>query len=203
MRSARMIFAAAAATAVLAITAPGAYADDEWNHEDNGYSKEHDKKEHDKKEDGKKEDGKKEHDKKEHDWKDKHDGPRGGVHTGGGALTTVPNEEEWNSGHDSKEDTHKEREHGKDSYDHGKHEGGGYKENDSYSDHGKDPYKDDHDKHDKEYWKDEHGKPRGGVHTGGGALASPAVTAGGLAVLAVAGTGMYALRRRKTAGNVA
>ncbi|GHH81473.1 hypothetical protein [Streptomyces capitiformicae] len=201
MRSARMIFAAAAATAVLAITAPGAYAGDEWKHEDNGYGKEHDKKEHHS---------------KEHDKKDKHDGhPRGGVHAGGGALTTVPNEEEWNSGHHTKEDTYKEREHGKDSYEsdhHGKHEGGGYKENDSYSDHGKESYKgdhekgswkDDHYKHDKEYWKDEHGKPRGGVHTGGGALASPAVTAGGLAVLAVAGTGMYALRRRKTAGNVA
>ncbi|WP_149827893.1 hypothetical protein [Streptomyces tailanensis] len=178
MRSARMIFAAAAATAVLAITAPGAYAGDEWKHEDNGYSKEHDK-------------------------KDKHDGPRGGVHAGGGALTSIPNEEEWDSGHDSKEENYKEREHGKEAYesDHGKHEGGGYKENDSYSDHEKDSWK--KDDHEKEYWKDEHGKPRGGVHTGGGALASPAVTAGGMAVLAVAGTGMYALRRKKTAGSTA
>jgi hypothetical protein len=90
-----MLLATAAATAVLAITAPGAYADgDKWNHEDHGYSKEHDK----------------------------------------------------DSSHDG---------------------------------------------------------PRGGVHTGGGALASPAVTAGGMAVLAVAGTGVYALRRRKTAGSVA
>jgi hypothetical protein len=37
------------------------------------------------------------------------------------------------------------------------------------------------------------------VHTGGGALAGPSVTAGGMAVLAVAGTGLYAMRRRKTA----
>lgn len=57
--------------------------------------------------------------------------------------------------------------------------------------------------HDKGSWKGDHDQPRGGMHTGGGALASPTVTAGGMAVLAVAGTGMYALRRRKTAGSVA
>lgn len=36
------------------------------------------------------------------------------------------------------------------------------------------------------------------MHTGGGGLASaPGVTAGGLAVLAVAGTGLFALRRQR------
>ncbi|MEV1069646.1 hypothetical protein [Streptomyces sp. NPDC050263] len=61
---------------------------------------------------------------------------------------------------------------------------------------------------DKEAGKDEdswggHEKPSGGVHTGGGALAGPSATAAGLGVLAVAGTGLYALRRRKTAGRAA
>ncbi|MFH0180859.1 LPXTG cell wall anchor domain-containing protein, partial [Streptomyces cacaoi] len=52
-------------------------------------------------------------------------------------------------------------------------------------------------------WSKEHDKPSGGVHTGGGALATPSATAAGLGVLAVAGTGLYALRRKKTAGSVA
>ncbi|WP_200304682.1 hypothetical protein [Streptomyces adelaidensis] len=185
MRSARMLFATAAATAVLAITAPGAYAGDEGDHEDNGYSKEHDK-------------------------DSSHDGPRGGVHTGGGALTATTAEDEWNSERATKQepDTFKEREHEKESWkdDHGKQEDPeGYKDRG----HDNDSWKDDHEKgygkddHGKDSWKDEHDKPHGGVHTGGGALASPAVTAGGLAVLAVAGTGAYALRRKKTAGSMA
>ncbi|OSC49426.1 hypothetical protein B5181_40960, partial [Streptomyces sp. 4F] len=49
----------------------------------------------------------------------------------------------------------------------------------------------------------EHEKPRGGMHTGGGGLDTPATTAGGLAVLAVAATGLYAVRRRKSADGVA
>ncbi|MFH0181041.1 LPXTG cell wall anchor domain-containing protein, partial [Streptomyces cacaoi] len=52
-------------------------------------------------------------------------------------------------------------------------------------------------------WSKEHDKPSGGVHTGGGALATPSATAAGLGVLAVAGTGLYALRRKKTVGGVA
>ncbi|MGJ5749242.1 hypothetical protein [Streptomyces puniciscabiei] len=35
------------------------------------------------------------------------------------------------------------------------------------------------------------------MHTGGGALATPGVTAGGLGVLAVGAGGMYLLRRKK------
>ncbi|ELS51193.1 hypothetical protein STVIR_7804 [Streptomyces viridochromogenes Tue57] len=41
------------------------------------------------------------------------------------------------------------------------------------------------------------------MHTGGGGLDTPGVTAGGLAVLAVAGTGIYAMRRKKVSGTVA
>ncbi|MGW0707314.1 hypothetical protein ACWD4G_15365 [Streptomyces sp. NPDC002643] len=178
MRSARMLFATAAATAVLAITAPGAFAADEWDHEDNGYSKEQDK-----------------------DWK--HDEPRGGVHTGGGALTALNDAGEWNSDHGNKQDE------GYKDGDRAKEDSGSYKESDngSWEDHGKDPSKDSDkdawkDEEDSASWKGDHDKPRGGMHTGGGALASPAVTAGGMAVLAVAGTGLYAMRR-KQAGNAA
>ncbi|MER6629396.1 hypothetical protein ABT301_14325, partial [Streptomyces sp. NPDC000987] len=46
-------------------------------------------------------------------------------------------------------------------------------------------------------------KPHGGMHTGGGALANPGVTAGGLAVLAVAGAGLYTARRKKSAAGLA
>ncbi|TQE36476.1 hypothetical protein Sipo8835_10120 [Streptomyces ipomoeae] len=195
MRSARMLFATAAATAVLAVTAPGAYADgDKWEHEDNGYSKEHHEdngyKEHEKDNGYSKEHEKdngysKEHYKdngysKEHHKYGKHDEPRGGIHAGGGALTAVTNGGDWDSG---------EKDHGKGWEEHGK------------DDHDKDSWKDDHDKgwkdeHHNGAWKDDHDKPHGGVHTGGGALASPTVTTGGLAALAVVGTGVYALRRR-------
>ncbi|BBC36544.1 hypothetical protein SGFS_078380 [Streptomyces graminofaciens] len=57
---------------------------------------------------------------------------------------------------------------------------------------------DKEDKEDKE-WGGDHDKPKGGIHTGGGGLASPGVTGGGLAALGVLGTGMYALRRKKAA----
>ncbi|MFE1456487.1 hypothetical protein ACFW7K_16325, partial [Streptomyces sp. NPDC058735] len=58
--------------------------------------------------------------------------------------------------------------------------------------------------HGKDSWQGKHEKPRGGMHTGGGALAgSPGMTAGGLAVLAVAGTGLYALRRQKASQGAA
>ncbi|WP_371576178.1 hypothetical protein [Streptomyces sp. NBC_01314] len=170
MRSARMLLATAAATAVLAITAPGAYANgDKWDHEDHGYSKEHDK-------------------------DSSHDGPHGGIHTGGGALTSLNNEGEWDSEPAAKPGA------------------GGYgKEDESTkeapkADHGKESWKGEQDKgswKDEEgSWKGDHEKPHGGMHTGGGALASPAVTAGGMAVLAVAGAGVYALRRRKSAESV-
>ncbi|WP_409474323.1 hypothetical protein [Streptomyces sp. HC307] len=113
MRSARMLLATAAVSAVLTMTAPGVYAADDWNHDDSSYSKEHD------------------------------------------------------NG--------------------GKHDSGGYKDSE----------------HDKGGWSSDHDKPHGGMHTGGGALDAPTVTAGGLAVLAVAGTGLYAARRRNSAHGTA
>ena len=176
MRSARMLLATAAATAVLAITAPGAYADgDKWDHEDHGYSKEHDK-------------------------DSSHDGPRGGVHTGGGALTSLTNEGEWGSERGARPDAG--------GYDKEEATKGGQDKESWKGESGNGSWKDEQDKgswkdEEEGAWKGDHDKPRGGVHTGGGALASPAVTAGGMAVRAVAGPGMYALRRRKTAGSVA
>ncbi|MDH6488599.1 hypothetical protein [Streptomyces sp. SAI-127] len=121
MRSARILLTTAAASAVLALGAPGAYAaGDDWDSSGSSYSKEN---------------------------------------------------------RDPKYDpeTYKDKEHGQDSG--SKQDGGG--------------------------WSGSHEKPHGGMHTGGGGLASPAMTAGGLAVLAVAGTGLYATRRKKVAGSMA
>jgi hypothetical protein len=103
MRSTRTFLALAAASAVLVIAAPGAYAgDSDWNHGDSSYSKEHDK------------DG-------------RHDKPHGGMHTGGGALTAV-NDDEWGTAKDPKYDPETYKDHGyqKDSYggDHDKPHGG-------------------------------------------------------------------------------
>ncbi|GHB58193.1 hypothetical protein GCM10010377_56430 [Streptomyces viridiviolaceus] len=98
------------------------------------------------------------------------------MHTGGGALAVL-NQDDW--GGSGKDDS-----------------GSGYK--DSGSDYSGSGYKDDSDK--GSWGGSDHEKPRGGMHTGGGGLAAaPTVTAGGLAALAVAGTGLYAVRRKKTA----
>jgi hypothetical protein len=181
-----MLLAAAAASAVLAITTPGAYADDgERDHENPSYSKEHDK-------------------------DSRHDAPRGGMHTGGGALTAVNNDEEWGNTKDPKHDAgsyqdgrdesdgYKDSEHGSDrSKDH-EYGSDGYQD----SEHGSGRFKDSkEDAHDS--FGGDHDKPRGGMHTGGGALDTPTVTGAGLAVLAVAGTGMYAVRRNRSVGNAA
>ncbi|MDW4906442.1 hypothetical protein RB628_14135 [Streptomyces sp. ADMS] len=118
---------------------------------------------------------------KEHDKDSKHDKPNGGMHTGGGALTAV-NEGDWSKG-DSADESKKgdweagKEEHGKGSWSSGdKEEAGG-----------------------KGDWGSKHEKPSGGMHTGGGALANPGVTSGGLAALAVVGAGAYAMRRRNAA----
>ncbi|MGW2051466.1 hypothetical protein ACWCPF_40940 [Streptomyces sp. NPDC001858] len=191
MRSARMILATAAASAALAIGAPGVYAAaGDTDHDDSSYSKEDsssygkddsssDKEEHGKDEHGKEEHGKDEHGKEDH-GKDEHDKPSGGMHTGGGHLAFVNDNSD--SAKDPKYDpeTYKDKDSEKDK----ESWGGGKEENGGWS-------------------KDEHDKPSGGMHTGGGALASPSATAAGLGVLAVAGTGIYALRRKKTVGGVA
>ena len=173
MRSVRMLLATATATAALAI-APAAYAvtAGDWDQEDSSsHSEEHGK------------DSGNEHDKdysKEHGKESKHDEPRGGMHTGGGALALVNSEDDWGGDHD------------KGSWG-GDHEQG--KDDSWKGDHEKDDWGGDHD---EESWGGGHGKPHGGMHTGGGGLAgNSGVTAGGLAALAVAGTGVYAMRRRQ------
>jgi hypothetical protein len=189
MRSARMLLATATATAALAIAAPAAYAGDSDHHDDSSYSKEHGK------------DGK----------HDKHDKPSGGVHTGGGALAAVNSGDHDKDGkHDKDGDHDKDGKHDKPSG--GVHTGGGalaVVNADDWSTpkdpkHDPETYRDkgsgDHDKDD---WSGKHDKPHGGIHTGGGALDVPGVTAGGLAVLAVMGTGLYALRRKKASEGVA
>ncbi|MGI5197029.1 hypothetical protein ACQEVY_25920 [Streptomyces sp. CA-288835] len=98
MRSARMILATAAASAVLALGAPGAYASD-WDPSSKGensssYGKEHDK----------------------HDKHGKHDWPHGGVKAGGGALTSV-GADDWSKENGDKgygKDGHSKDGYGKD-----------------------------------------------------------------------------------------
>ncbi|MEH0581590.1 hypothetical protein QBA54_45800 [Streptomyces sp. B21-108] len=220
MRSARMILATAAATAAIAIGAPGVHAaDGDRDHDSSSYSKEDDSSyskgdesssskgdesshgkgdessygddedsSHGKDEDsehGKGEDS--DHGKgedsdhgKEH-GKGEHESPHGGMHTGGGALALL-NDNSDRGAKDPKYDP------------------------ETYKDHDSDHGKDDSGKGDKEEsggWSKEHDKPSGGMHTGGGALATPSVSAAGLGILAVAGTGFYALRRKKTVGGVA
>lgn len=203
MRSARMLLATAAASAVLAITTPGAaFAVGAYDNDDSSYSKEEKDEKEDKEKDkdyGKEEDKEKDKDYdkedkedkeygKEHGKDDKYDSPRGGMHTGGGALA-LTNDDEWATAKDPKHDPETYKGSSKD-------------EEKSWSkDEEKSWSKDE--ENDKESWGGGHDKPSGGVHTGGGGLAAPGVTTGGLAVLAVAGTGVYAMRRRRTAGSVA
>ncbi|MCF4137265.1 hypothetical protein L1856_11410 [Streptomyces sp. Tue 6430] len=230
MRSARMILATATASAALALAAPGAYAaGGDWEHDDSSYSKEQDQgSKHDDSSYG-----------KEKDHGSKHDEPRGGMHTGGGALTALT-ADDWGTARDPKQDPEtykKDSEHGKDSSwtkddeekkswngeekpRGGMHTGGGALTALTADDWGtaRDPKQDPETyKKDSEHGKDsswtkggeEKGswngeeKPRGGMHTGGGALDAPGATAGGLAVLAVAATGLYAARRKKSAAGLA
>ncbi|MGW1501402.1 hypothetical protein ACWCQW_22990, partial [Streptomyces mirabilis] len=105
-------------------------------------------------------------------------GPRGGMHTGGGALSAVRSDD-WN-----KDDEKFNPETYKDKGDKGNDDSGSDRnKDDSDSDSGRD-------------------KPRGGMHTGGGALATPSRTAGGLAVLALAGAGAYVVRRKRAANGL-
>ena len=198
MRSARLLLATATATAAFAIAAPGAYAADggDWEKGDSSHSKEHDKYgKHEKpngavhagggaltmvnqddwtkdesKDESKESDSETAKDEESKDWGSKHEKPSGGVHTGGGALSLV-NEDDW-----TKDDWTKDES----------------KKSDSETAKGKEG-KD---------WGSGHKKPSGGVHAGGGALAAPGVTAGGLAALAVVGAGAYAMRRRNAADGV-
>ncbi|WP_432043234.1 hypothetical protein [Streptomyces cadmiisoli] len=171
MRSARMLLATAAASAVLTIGAPGAWAAGDWDHDDSSYSKDHDN-------------------------GSKGGEPRGGMHTGGGALALAA-EDTWGGSEDKHDSSYKNGGEEKGSWGGGSEEkgswGGGGEEKGSWGGGGEE----------KGSWGGGGDKPRGGMHTGGGALDAPAVTAGGLAVLAVAATGMYAVRRKKSAPGMA
>ncbi|AYN42996.1 hypothetical protein D9753_33560 [Streptomyces dangxiongensis] len=200
MRSARMLLATAAATAAFSFATPGAaFAVPAGDHDDSSYSKEHDSdsgRDHDSGSDSDHDKGSgKDHDEDSGSDRDKdygnkrgggreHDGPRGGMHTGGGALAAVRGDD-WGSDHDGS-----------------RFDPESYKDKGEKGDKGDKGDKDSGDKgsgggHDKGGWGDDHEKPRGGMHTGGGALAAPGATAGGIAVLAVGAAGAYALRRKK------
>ncbi|ROP55260.1 hypothetical protein EDD94_4808 [Streptomyces sp. PanSC9] len=206
MRSARMLLATAAASAALALATPGAafasHGGGEGGHDDSSYSKEKGSDDdHDKGSGG---DHDKDYSKEDGGGRD-HDKPRGGMHTGGGALATVLTSDDWGSGgDDSRFDPESYRDKGD------KGDKGDKEEKGDKGDKGGKGDKDDRDEdsgRDKDDWGGggggggggDHDKPRGGMHTGGGALATPGVTTGGLAVLAVGATGMYALRRKKAA----
>ncbi|WP_405538895.1 hypothetical protein OG787_42525 [Streptomyces sp. NBC_00075] len=127
---------------------------------------------------------------KEHDKDSKHDKPNGGMHTGGGALTAV-NEGDWSKGDDTAaDDTKKDWEADKEdaaASDETAKDSSSWDSSDKEEESGKGD------------WGSKHEKPSGGMHTGGGALANPGVTAGGLAALAVVGAGAYTMRRRNAA----
>ncbi|MEV5343779.1 hypothetical protein AB0K93_35755 [Streptomyces sp. NPDC052676] len=174
MRSARMLLVTAGATAALALGAPGAYADDYGSdREGSSYSKEQEK----------------------DSTYDSGSSSKDGTHESGG----------YQDGSDS--GSHKDSGYGKDSY--GEKES--YGEKDSYGE--KESYEEKESYGEKSYgeksygeksygekdsWGSGHDKPRGGMHTGGGALSAPTVTAGGLGVLAAAGLGLYAARRKRS-----
>ncbi|MEU6224996.1 hypothetical protein [Streptomyces sp. NPDC047042] len=126
---------------------------------------------------------------KEHDKDSKHDKPNGGMHTGGGALTAV-NEGDWSKGDSADESK-------KGGWEADKEEAKG-----SWNSEDKEESSSKGDWGGKGEWGGKHEKPSGGMHTGGGALASPGVTAGGLAALAVVGAGAFAMRRRNAADGV-
>ncbi|MGI5439621.1 hypothetical protein ACQEV4_20215 [Streptomyces shenzhenensis] len=113
------------------------------------------------------------------------DRPRGGMHTGGRVLAAAVRDN-WSS--DSGDDSRFDPETYKDN---SGNDNGNEKENGSDGERNKDSWSDE----------DQEDRPNGGMHTGGGALAAPGVTAGGLAVLAFLGTGVYALRRKHTGGS--
>jgi hypothetical protein len=171
-----MLLVTAGATAALALGAPGAYADDYGS--DRGgssYSKEQEK------------DSTYESDSSSKDGTHESGGYQDGSDSGSHKDSEYGKESEY--GKDS--EYGKESEYGKDS------EYGKESEYDKGSGYDKDTSSE------KESWGGGHDKPRGGMHTGGGALDAPTVTAGGLGVLAVAGLGLYAARRKKSAQGLA
>ena len=112
MRSARILFAAAATAGTLALAAPGAYAITAGDWDGSAQSQESDHDKGDKSE--------KEHDKG--GWEKDHDKPKGGMHTGSGALSLV-NADDWTK--DTEKD--KQKDWTKDTEKDKQKEDGGYK----------------------------------------------------------------------------
>ncbi|MGW9448652.1 hypothetical protein [Streptomyces sp. NPDC055632] len=212
MRSARILFAATATVAALAITTPGAYAlatGDDWSKDDSTHSQKRD-----------------------------HDKPHGGMHTGSGALSLLGDSrsmDEQNKKDHEKDEEHK-KDHEKDEQNKKDHE----KDEQNKKDHEKDEQnKKDHDKphggvhtgggaltavnaddwskpetetkpeskpetkdHEKDQGK-EHDKPKGGMHTGGGGLAGTGTNVTGAVVLAGGAAAFVLYRRKKAAGATA
>ncbi|MDH2388983.1 hypothetical protein QCN29_09305 [Streptomyces sp. HNM0663] len=207
MRSARILFAATAAAATLAITAPGAYAITEGGDKDDSpHSQERD---YGKPKGGmhagsgalarvsgddwsKDEHGKDEHGKDEHGKKD-YGKPKGGMHAGSGALARV-GADDWSK------DEHGKDEHGKDEHgkkDYGKPKGGMHTGSGALSLVNADDWSKDKGKEGDGY---KHDKPKGGMHTGGGGLANSTTNVTGAVVVAGGLAAFVLYRRRKAAG---
>ncbi|MFF7072674.1 hypothetical protein [Streptomyces pseudovenezuelae] len=94
MRSARILLTTAAASAVLVLGAPGAFAaGDDWDSSDSSYSKEHTNPKYDPEtyKDKDSEQGRESGGGGKHDgggWSGSHEKPSGGMHTGGGGLAS-------------------------------------------------------------------------------------------------------------------
>ena len=123
------------------------------------------------------------------------------MHTGGGALSLrkADSGKDWGSGDSSSSGSSKDSSGSskdssgwsKDSSGSGKESSGSGKDSSGWTKDSESSSSGDHE------------KPHGGMHTGGGALAAPSMTAGGVAVLALAGAGLYAARRKKSAPGLA
>ncbi|MFG3041827.1 hypothetical protein ACGFYZ_33490 [Streptomyces sp. NPDC048330] len=168
MRSARILFAATATAGALALAVPGAYAITAGDWDKGDSAHSQD-----------------------------HDKPHGGMHTGGGALTTVSGDE-WSKDHDKG---------GKYEKDHDKPHGGMHTGSGALSLVNADDWSRDKDQEkeeggrSKENQQEEggskHDKPKGGMHTGGGGLANNGASLTGALVLAGGAAALVLYRRRQ------
>ncbi|MFF8377337.1 hypothetical protein ACF07V_14565 [Streptomyces sp. NPDC015661] len=205
MRSARILFAAAATAGTLALAAPGAYAitagdwDGSSQSQENDHGKPKTEKEHD----------------KGGQWEKEQEKPKGGMHTGSGALSLVDGDD-WSKEHDKGGKTEKEHDKGgqwekeQEKPKGGMHTGSGalslVNADDWTKDTEKDKQKDWTKDTEKDEQKEEGGhkeKPKGGMHTGGGGLASSTTNVTGAALVAGGLAAFVLHRRRKSAGAAA
>ncbi|MGW1003789.1 hypothetical protein [Streptomyces sp. NPDC002520] len=214
MRSARILLATAAATAALAFAVPGAalagddggrdnssHSSDSGSGRDNGSGSGRDNGSGSGRDNGSGSGrGNSSGDDSDDDYSsgrggDNGDRPRGGMHTGGGALAAVRSDQWTSSGEDdSRFDPETYKDNGDSGDDSGDDSGEDSGDNGGKGNSGKGSGSGRDNEDSGSGGRD---KPRGGMHTGGGALADPGVSTGGMAVLAVGATGMYALRRKK------